>query len=149
MGAEIGEDLVCYSDLLADTAHCKCTVEKLPEHPAQSRMPDGINMEWETFEAQRDVATRDVRDVDDENEDMEDDLDELIAGIADKNEEGKNGDAGVIRGVQKKKRGRVTAEGGWSIDQLLDYDELAYDELTYGEDEEDEENEEDEEDAKG
>ena len=148
---EIGEDLVCYSDLLADTAHCKCTVEKLPEHPAQSRMPDGINMEWETFEAQRDVATRDVRDVDDENEDMEDDLDELIAGIADKNEEGKNGDAGVIRGVQKKKRGRVTAEGGWSIDQLLDYDELAYDELTYdelvyGENEEDEE---DEEDAKG
>ena len=143
---EIGEDLVCYSDLLADTVHCKCTVEKLPEHPAQSRMPDGINMEWETFEAQRDVATRDVRTVDDENEDMEDDLDELIAGIADKNEEGKSGGAGVIRGVQKKKGGRVTAEGGWSSDQLLDYDELAYDELAYGEDEEDEE---DEEDAKG
>lgn len=154
---EIGEDLVCYSDLLADTVYCKCTVEKLPEHPAQSRMPDGINMEWDTFEAQRDVATRDVRDVDDENEDMEDDLDELIAGIADKNEEGKNGGAGVIRGVQKKKGDRVTAEGGWSIDQLLDNDELAYDELTYdelvyGEDEEDEDNEEDEEDeedAKG
>ena len=149
---EIGEDLVCYSDLLADTVHCKCTVEKLPEHPAQSRMPDGINMEWETFEAQRDVATRDVRTVDDENEDMEDDLDELIAGIADKNEEGKNGGAGVIRGVQKKKEGRVTAEGGWSIDQLLDYDELAYDELVYGEDEEDEDNEDNEdneEDVKG
>lgn len=143
---EIGEDLVCYSDLLADTVHCKCTVEKLPEHPAQSRMPDGINMEWETFEAQRDVATRDVRTVDDENEDMEDDLDELIAGIAEKNEEGKNGGAGVIREVQKKKGGRVTAEGGWSIDQLLDNDELAYDELVYGEDEENEENEED---AKG
>ena len=145
---EIGEDLVCYSDLLADTVYCKCTVEKLPEHPAQSRMPDGINMEWETFEAQRDVATRDVRAVDDENEDMEYDLDELIAGTADKNEEGKNGGAGVIRGVQKKKRGRVTAEGGWSFDQLLNYDELAYDELTYdelvyGEDEEDEEDEED------
>lgn len=62
---EIGEDLMCYSELLADTVHCKCTVEKLPEHPAQSRMPDGINMEWETFEAQRDVATRDVRAVDD------------------------------------------------------------------------------------
>ena len=154
---EIGEDLVCYSDLLADTVYCKCTVEKLPEHPAQSRMPDGINMEWETFEAQRDVATRDVRAEDDENEDMEYDLDELIAGTADKNEEGKKGGAGVIRGVQKKKRGRVTAEGGWSFDQLLDYDELAYDELTYdelvyGEDEEDEDNEEDEEDeedAKG
>lgn len=144
---EIGEDLMCYSDLLTDTIHCKCTVEKLPEHPAQSRMPDGINMEWETFEAQRGAKTRAVRAMDDENEDMEDDLDEPVAGTADKNEEGKNGDAEEIKGIQKKKGGRVTSEGRQSFNKLFDYDELDYDE--HEEDEEYSEHAENSEDARG